>query len=300
MTEQSIQTAATGLRPTYDFSLDEFTIADTRSPHEDTDYAVANLSVKEANGNVVDYGNVTRSYGNVNNGRHPMRIGWRNVLVPTGAMVSITFVITNAGHDDAILTKLGPIIQTVAKGVVGHTTGVFPKSWTDWAIDHSLGLIFANCDGWVAGDTLLFAQASLPPDREVRHGSRFYPGKDSSVGCGSNSRYYVAYSWHAGAAVIATPFDLNGRWTAGGTAGPVISVSGNVLTIDMSAYHRPAASGFIIDGQTINVTFPDDATYSGTLHVPGTIKWSNGTAWTKASNKAIPESEPNARPVTPV
>ena len=29
------------------------------------------------------------------------------------------------------------------------------------------------------------------------------------------------------------------------------------------------------------VTFPDDHAYTGTLVSPGTIKWSNGSSWTK-------------------
>lgn len=81
---------------------------------------------------------------------------------------------------------------------------------------------------------------------------------------------------------VALPFDLNGQWLAGGVPGPVISVSGPSLNVDMSAYNRPAATGLILDSTTISVTFPDDNTYSARLHAPGTIVWSNGSSWTKA------------------
>jgi hypothetical protein len=81
--------------------------------------------------------------------------------------------------------------------------------------------------------------------------------------------------------VIKMLFDLNGDWTDGGTAAPVISIKGDKLTIDMSAHHRPTARGSIINSETIKVTFPDDATYTGTLQTPDTIKWSNGSTWTK-------------------
>ncbi|MBV8318830.1 MAG: TIR domain-containing protein [Planctomycetaceae bacterium] len=78
-------------------------------------------------------------------------------------------------------------------------------------------------------------------------------------------------------AVRGTVIDLNGRWDGGS----VISVADTSINIDMSASNRPAAHGSIVDSTTITVTFPDDATYTGTLQQPNTIIWSNGTAWTK-------------------
>jgi hypothetical protein len=80
---------------------------------------------------------------------------------------------------------------------------------------------------------------------------------------------------------INTIFELSGSWSAGGKPGPKISRSGNALTIDMSAYHRPAAHGSIIDPQTIAVTFSDDTTVTGRLLPPGTIAWSNQSSWIK-------------------
>ncbi len=78
-----------------------------------------------------------------------------------------------------------------------------------------------------------------------------------------------------------TLLDLNGGWTAGGPEVALITVMGSSLTIDMSAFHRPAASGSIVDSSTITVTFPDDNTYTGTLQSSGAIQWSSGSAWTK-------------------
>lgn len=52
----------------------------------------------------------------------------------------------------------------------------------------------------------------------------------------------------------------------------------------MSAYNRPAAHGSVSNFATISVTFPDDKTYTGTLEAPRTIRWSNGSAWTKVVN----------------
>ena len=81
---------------------------------------------------------------------------------------------------------------------------------------------------------------------------------------------------------VGTLFDLTGDWTSGGKVGPKISRSGNSLTVEMSAYNRPQALGSVIDANTITVSFPDVATYTGHLQPPGTIAWSNGSSWTKA------------------
>jgi hypothetical protein len=58
-------------------------------------------------------------------------------------------------------------------------------------------------------------------------------------------------------------------------------VNGNSISVDMSAYKRPTASGTVIDDSDISVDFPDDKTYTGKLQAPKTILWSNNTVWTK-------------------
>lgn len=77
---------------------------------------------------------------------------------------------------------------------------------------------------------------------------------------------------------IKTIFDLNGKWSSG----PVISVSGNAITVDMSALKRPTAHGTVTDASYITVTFPDDKAYTGKLQSPNKIIWSDNTTWTKA------------------
>jgi hypothetical protein len=78
-----------------------------------------------------------------------------------------------------------------------------------------------------------------------------------------------------------TVIELAGKWEISGVVGPVISVSGNAISIDMSALHRPTANGSILDGSEITVTFPDDKTYTGELKQPGAILWSNSSTWSK-------------------
>jgi phospholipase C len=74
---------------------------------------------------------------------------------------------------------------------------------------------------------------------------------------------------------------------SGGVLGPVITVHGNSISIDMSALKRPAAVGTVVNGSDISETFPDDKTYSGVLQTPGTIRWSNNSTWTKFDTSVI-------------
>ena len=93
--------------------------------------------------------------------------------------------------------------------------------------------------------------------------------------------HYMFTVLQSSSVAVKPVIDLNGRWASGGTPGPAISVSAAALTVDMSAYHRPAAHGSIVNDHTITVTFPDDSTYTGTLQPPNAIRWSNGSVWTK-------------------
>ena len=65
----------------------------------------------------------------------------------------------------------------------------------------------------------------------------------------------------------------------------MISVNSPFISVDMSAYQRPTASGMIVDSSDITVTFPDDKTYTGKLQPPDEILWSNHSAWTKVEVK---------------
>jgi hypothetical protein len=92
----------------------------------------------------------------------------------------------------------------------------------------------------------------------------------------------ILQSWQA---LLITPIktvlNLAGTWASGGASGPVISRIGNALSVDMSAYRRPTASGNVVDAADITVTFPDDKTYTGKLQLPNRILWSNHSTWTK-------------------
>jgi hypothetical protein len=83
--------------------------------------------------------------------------------------------------------------------------------------------------------------------------------------------------------IVNTVMDLNGSWTDGSERSAVIYEGASAIKVDMSDYDRPNASGSIVDGSTISVKFPDDRTYTAQLHAPNTIRWSNGSVWTKKS-----------------
>jgi hypothetical protein len=73
-----------------------------------------------------------------------------------------------------------------------------------------------------------------------------------------------------------SPFE--GTWTHGGKNIP-ITRSGQRLTVNMAAFRRPTAFGRVIGDRQIEVSFPDDATFTGVIDGQGSIRWSNGTAW---------------------
>jgi hypothetical protein len=93
----------------------------------------------------------------------------------------------------------------------------------------------------------------------------------------------------AGAASTAVVFDINGSYTDGGSARPVISDINDILTVEMSSQHRPNANGVVINSDTIVVTFPDDAAYGAKLLAPDTIRWSNGSTWRKLTFASVPD-----------
>jgi hypothetical protein len=90
----------------------------------------------------------------------------------------------------------------------------------------------------------------------------------------------VLQSWR-NLIAVTTLLDLSGRWASGGVAGPVISVNNPFISVDMSTFNRPTATGRIVDSSDIAVTFPDADTFTGKLQLPNTILWSNHSAWTK-------------------
>lgn len=83
--------------------------------------------------------------------------------------------------------------------------------------------------------------------------------------------------------------DLNGGWMDQGGNRPYIYLygdsnysSGYTIAVDLFLSNRPDGVGYIVDGSTISVYFPDDKDYTGKIEQNGrVIRWSNNTVWTK-------------------
>ena len=71
---------------------------------------------------------------------------------------------------------------------------------------------------------------------------------------------------------------INGTWFYGGKGIPV-SLRDDRVTVNMSAFRRPTATGRMLSPTQLQVTFPDDGTFVGTLDGQGKISWNNSTVW---------------------
>jgi hypothetical protein len=119
------------------------------------------------------------------------------------------------------------------------------------------------------------------------HHARFVDVLTAGSGCMN----YLNEQWPLGFPpewdTIETFPDLNGNWTDGSANSAVIAVKLKSLSVDMSAFHRPGAHGSVLNSSEISVTFPDDKTYTGTLQPPNSIRWSNGSVWSKIINTVM-------------
>jgi hypothetical protein len=80
--------------------------------------------------------------------------------------------------------------------------------------------------------------------------------------------------------VVVECSPIKGVWSYQGTGIPVsYNKSRNVITVNMSNFHRPNAKGRMLSATQIEVNFPDDGTFVGTLDGQGKISWNNGTEW---------------------
>jgi hypothetical protein len=113
------------------------------------------------------------------------------------------------------------------------------------------------------------------------HHAQFADVVTAGSGCDAGVDYPFDAGFPPAWTAIKTAIDLNGAWTDGSSRNAVISVNVNDLTVNMSAFNRPAAHGTIVGFSTITVTFPDDRTYTGQLEGGNRIRWSNGSVWTK-------------------
>jgi hypothetical protein len=296
------------------FSLDNFIISNTRSLRNDTDYVT--ISVTVGNNAAITK---TQAMGDVGNGTHAVGLAVAaNIPTDVPTPVVFSYVIMNNGNSnhaavqkgvEATLAQLGKegaaaVAKEIAQPIgnaIGATIGasigtaVVPIVGTalgalaGWLTSEIGGVLFANCDGIVATAIRAFVSTDLLAKTNnggtIREGVE-HSGTDSASGCGANSKY-ATNTTISSTAAITPVFDLNGRYNAGGVPGPIVHLSGNVITVDMSAYHRPNATGTLILPTYGHLTFTDDKTVpNGTYDVyftaPKTIMFQqNKSTWLK-------------------
>jgi len=203
--------------PTFTFTLDSFRITDTRSRHEDTDFASITLLVRDGSGNGTPQ-TQTKSMGNLNNGTYNVGLTFANIPVDPAGSIVFNYLIVNTGHksegevDKALETVGGSLAD---KGLVtGGTalgTAILPGLGTilgavaGWLAGEIKNILNADCDGPVAAEQitlnyndLLAKTANGPYSHETQN-----PGTDSAWGCGGNSMYYV--TWHIARGISRGP-----------------------------------------------------------------------------------------------
>ena len=281
------------------FTMDSFEILHTRSWHNDTDYVFLSVTVG-ANSPVF----VQKSMGDVNDGNHSVGLSIEVDIPDDDTPIVFSYLIMNSGHqgDNSRQRAAQAALSTVAKEIITHkaiTAGAVAvgeilvplvvSALAEIAVVLAVVevglLIFADCDGLVAAGALPFTGSDLI--RRTSAGQKItnntdHPGHDSPDGCGGNSHYTTACTITTTPA-IQTVLDLRGVWAGGGVPGPFVSVTGNSISIDMSALNRPTAIGSVLTSTEISINFPDDKTYRGVLHAPNVITWSNNSSWTKVA-----------------
>jgi len=206
--KQAPVTAGPSAAPSlYTFTLVSFKITDTRSVHEDTDFASIAVSV----GGAAASGPPVKSMGDLNNGTYPVGLSVKNVSVDPKQSVDLSYSIVNTGYaansvEQDLIKATDAAAEAGAKAgaeaastavtgtpLPGTAIAAASKSW----IDDLVGVIFADCDGPVAGADHVYSGAqlsNLTAGGKVLTMTDKDPGTDSPHGCGGNSMYYVTWS----------------------------------------------------------------------------------------------------------
>jgi hypothetical protein len=222
----------------YTFTLDSFRITQTRSLHNDTDY----VSIAVVVGQNPPIAAPVKSMGNVDNGTHEVNLSIPNVAVGPTDLSAFIYSIVNCGHGSpdeieaalqkATIAAASKLAQQWAAPAAAEapaashtsTVGTSAFGWLTGAVE---GILFADCDGVVAGGDCIFfrgEEASLMANSNGQPVTfnDSNPGSNSPAGCGANSQYYVSWS-------VSTkpPVPAGGSSTAGGGAGTLDPSPGN-------------------------------------------------------------------------
>lgn len=208
----------------YNFSIYRIEIEQIRSPHSDTLYISAVVSVAGR-----DPVKVTRYLGDRGRGTFDPVIVLQNVAVADNETAVFTYAVVNAGHAnradvERALTGAATLVanaganaagQAVAAGagaaagaaigailgssvpVLGTIVGSALGSFATSLLVNLWNIIIADCDGPVAAAANLVDGAQLYENcsrgRFISHRDD-NPGIDSPAGCGANSHYHTNWS----------------------------------------------------------------------------------------------------------
>jgi hypothetical protein len=174
----------------YVFSVDSFSILNTRSRHTDTDYVSIDVAVDDH-----VFRSPVRAMGDLNNGNFAPRVsvGPITITSPT-AKVVVNYSIVNAGHGDP--SKIKEAISTGSEAALKSADIREPwKSIASAVIGLGNLLFFADCDGPVATEQRTFTGEQIIDMAQPKWAAtKEFAGTDSPSGCGSNSRYTVTWS----------------------------------------------------------------------------------------------------------
>ena len=290
------------------FSLDNFRITDTRSVHEDTDYVTVSITVG-TNPTVTK----TQRVGDVNNGTHNVGLAWPPKFRPIRRFGRVQLrdieqwpwqsIHRRKGSGKALSalgSKAADVASKVARlrdrrcGGSGARNGSrAPGRQCDWRVSRLAGgehWRLPVCElRWRGGRgyARVFQRGPDPSNSSRSQDQRAadHHGTKTAEGLGGLEK--LTTTTISTVASIQTIIDLNGKWAYGGVPGPVVSVTGDGVIVDMSAYHRPPAHGSIVSPSTISVNFPDDKQYIGKLVLPGTFRWPKYSSWTPVAHAAV-------------
>ena len=174
----------------YDFNLESFQILNTRSLRHDTDHVTFALKV----GDKIFPAKV-KHMGDLGNGTYKVNLSFENVAVPSEkTKIVMTYMIINSGHkQDQVSAWLKKAAEAALKAGEKAAGGGL-SGFIDSIGEGIIGVLFADCDGWVAGDRIHLTGKSLERFGRFHRETRNYAGLDSPTGCGSNSNYRVTWS----------------------------------------------------------------------------------------------------------
>jgi hypothetical protein len=170
--------------------INSITVDEARSPFTDTVYV-------SLAGKVDDRAPLsqTRFLGDLGDGSNPtVNLDVGPFDVPADQTLAFSFLVENKGG--------GGISQTLidmgkgAVGMLGSGAGIGVAAAEGIIRLVAPGLLPGGCNGLVAAAEIVFSKSQL---EEMTSGgphteTTFFPGSDSGIGCGTNSRYHVTWS----------------------------------------------------------------------------------------------------------